>query len=921
MQDGMEGGREDGMEDWSYWGKTREGHGVHLLAYHGLDVAAVAQVLLERDRRVAAGLERTGGLALDVLRPWLLFLAALHDLGKFHPGFQAKAPEAAAALGQPGYLGGTDVAHWDAGLWLWKRGVRIPEGLAAAAGEYWGECWALEPLAEAAFGHHGRPADADGASFNPRQRAHVQAAQAYADEAAHLFLAGIPLPEGDERTLAALSWPFAGLMILADWMGSAEQWFAARAEPLPLAAYWGDHALPQARRAVAEAGVLFPSPAGRKPFGELFPGLADREPTPLQRHARDAAVERPGPQLHVFEDLTGSGKTEAALLCVNALMDPEQGTGPGGLYLGLPTMATANAMYARMADSYRALFAPDGEAPSLMLAHSARNIHDEFLGSIALERAAHSEASGSAAAPGAAPGSAEGAATCAAWLADNRKKALLAPCGVGTLDQALLAVLPARHQALRLLGLGRLVLVADEVHAYDAYTRRLLCALLEFLAMLGASAVVLTATLPQAQRQALADAFRRGLGLGPEPLRETAFPLATRVDAQGCRETPIPAARRLEAPVAFTNDPEAMYAALVAAHRAGACACWIRNTVDQALEACRRLTGELGLPASAVTLFHARFALGDRLDIEAEVLRRFGKASRPAARAGRILIATQVVEQSLDLDFDLLLSDLAPMDLLIQRAGRCHRHLDRPGRPEGYRTPRLLVLAPEPTDDAGADWYQALLGNAAYVYPERAPLWRTVRLLAERGAIRLPEDARHLLEGAYDAEVLPAPEAMERADAEPQGVALGRDAMARYNELRPGMGYCAEASGTLWAEEERTPTRIGEDRVTVRLVRVQEGVARLWAQGPGDVAVSAKTCARSELSVSSYRVGEECIPERLRPAVDRLRATLPDQGRHGVLVALEPGEGGAWTGRVAGGRGASRVSYDPTTGLEFLRSS
>jgi CRISPR-associated endonuclease/helicase Cas3 len=541
------------------------------------------------------------------------------------------------------------------------------------------------------------------------------------------------------------------------------------------------------------------------------------------------------------------------------------------------------------------------------------------LASIALEEAARSGAA-------AAREAAESAPTCAAWLADNRKKALLAPCGVGTLDQALLGALPARHQALRLLGLGRVVLVADEVHAYDAYTRRLLCALLEFLAMLGSSAVVLTATLPRRQRQELCDAFRRGLGLGPEPLVESAFPLATRADGSGCRETPVAAARELEVPVVFTSDEGAMYDELAAAHLAGACACWIRNTVDQVLEAYRHLVEEWGVPPSSVTVFHARFALGDRLRIEEEVLRRFGKESGPEDRAGRILLASQVVEQSLDLDFDLLLSDLAPMELLIQRAGRCHRHGQREGRQPGYSSPRLRVLAPEPTDDAGAGWYKALLGNAAHVYPEQAPLWRAVRLLRERGAIRLPEDARHLVEGAYDEAAMPAPDALELADATARGVELGKGSMARYNELKPDMGYCMEATNTLWAEEERTPTRLGEDRVTVRLVRVEGGRARLWDEGavrsgadadsPVDAPVDTKTCARSELSLSSYRVGEECIPEHLRPVVEKLRAAMPDQARHCVLLALEPGEGGAWRGRMKS-RAGEGVSYDPILGLTF----
>lgn len=889
---------------WSYWGKARQDDrevlALHALPCHCLDVAAVVHCLLEADPRLQGCLQRAAEQDITAVKPWLLFLAALHDLGKYHPGFQAKAPEAAAMLGQPPYLRSSDVAHWDVGLWLWVNKLTVPEGLHLPAIKPWRDHGVLTPLAEAAFGHHGRPAE-PGCSITPHHRQNIRAAQACADAMAALFLRNATLPRGDQYTLTRLSWPYAGLLVLADWIGSAEQWFPPYAAPMPLERYYRERALPQARLAVTECGVLLPPSARKHTFTSLFPDLADRTSTPLQTYAQDQAVERQGPQMHIFEDLTGSGKTEAALLCANALMDQGE---CGGLYIGLPTMATANAMYARMAEHYRALFEP-GEHTSLMLAHSARSIHDTFLASIPLEDAAAGER-------GPASEREDSGPTCAAWLADNRKKALLAPCGVGTLDQALLGILPARHQSLRLLGLSRLVLIADEVHAYDAYTRRLLCALLEFMAMLGSSAVILTATLPLAQRRELCDAFSRGLGQDPAPLRETAFPLATRVDADGCRETPLRAVRNLDVETILTDDIEDMYAALTEAHRAGACACWIRNTVDQALEARRHLVEDLGLPSESVLLFHARFTQSDRLTIEEEVLRRFGPQSRPADRAGRILISTQVVEQSLDADWDLMLSDLAPMDLIIQRAGRCQRHPWRKGRPTGYDAPRMMVLSPRPTDDADAGWYRRLLGNAAFVYPMQAPLWRTARLLAERGGIHLPRDARALVEGTYGAN-LPAPVDIERADAEPQGKEMGKDYMARYNALDAEVGYATESAANFWAEEDRVPTREGEDRVTVRLVRTENGKVRLWVDGP----VNAKTCARSEVALPSYYAQEESIPAHMNSAVEELREKMPDKARHCLLLALEPGEDGTWVGVLHGKKGNTRFGYCPTTGLQY----
>ena len=196
-----------------------------------------------------------------------------------------------------------------------------------------------------------------------------------------------------------------------------------------------------------------------------------------------------GPELLILEDLTGGGKTEAALLAAHRFLRHHQGR---ALYIGLPTMATADAMYGRMDANHQTLFA---EPVSLMLAHGGRALNRDFRDSIL---------------PDAGDGQEAGGAFCAQWLADNRKKALLAPCGVGTIDQALLAILKTRHQALRLFGLCRSVFVGDEVHAFDAYTGTLLQTLLTFHAAMGGSASLLSATLPQRLRQDFVNAWRKG---------------------------------------------------------------------------------------------------------------------------------------------------------------------------------------------------------------------------------------------------------------------------------------------------------------------------------------------------------------------------------------------------------------------------
>ena len=305
-------------------------------------------------------------------------------------------------------------------------------------------------------------------------------------------------------------------------------------------------------------------------------------------------------------------------------------------------------------------------------------------------------------------------AACAAWIADDRRRAFLADAGAGTVDQALLSILPSRHQSLRLLGLMRRVLILDEVHAYDAYMQREIERLLEFQAGLGGSAILLSATLPLSVRKRLADAFSKGLGnLGNEEATHPAvsgamdYPLATVCEAGARTSVKVPgqSGRARTLPVRFLRTSEDALTSVEQAARSGQAVLYIRNTVDDVLEAHAALTAR-GVKAD---VFHARFALIDRLQIEKRAVATFGKLSASRERTGKVLIATQVVEQSLDLDFDALVSDLAPVDLLIQRAGRLWRH----PRPDRTGQPELLVVGPEPIADAG--WFSRAFPRAAYV--------------------------------------------------------------------------------------------------------------------------------------------------------------------------------------------------------------
>lgn len=228
----------------------------------------------------------------------------------------------------------------------------------------------------------------------------------------------------------------------------------------------------------------------------LFPFIL--HPTPLQQKALELDVNQHRAQLFLLEDVTGAGKTEAALILAHRLMASGKAQ---GIYFGLPTMATANAMYERMANTWLTLYQPDSR-PSLVLAHSARRLMDRFNHSIWSDDLTGSEE------PDENQPFAQG---CAAWFADSNKKALLADVGVGTLDQAMMSVMPFKHNNLRLLGLRNKVLIADEIHAYDAYMSKILECVIEKQAQDGNSTILLSATLSQQQRDRLISAYARGV--------------------------------------------------------------------------------------------------------------------------------------------------------------------------------------------------------------------------------------------------------------------------------------------------------------------------------------------------------------------------------------------------------------------------
>ena len=268
----------------------------------------------------------------------------------------------------------------------------------------------------------------------------------------------------------------------------------------------------------------------------------------------------------------------------------------------------------------------------------------------------------------------------------------------------------------------------------------------------------------------------------------------------------------------------------------------ICNAVDETIAVYESLVGQVDNP-DHIHLFHARFAQSDRQAIEKDVLHRFGRDAKATDRAGHILVATQVVEQSLDLDFDLVISDLAPVDLIIQRAGRMWRHLDkRPPESRPVESPHTLIVSPDPDQVEDENWLEPVLGKAAFVYQHAGVMWRSAKALFDARRIDTPESFRPLIEYVYANEEVPP--VLAEKQIEDEGKEMGSRSLGRFNVVGLEDGYGSlptELSGT-----EDIGTRLGERTVTLRLARLEEG--RLVARCSAD-SDSTKAWALSEIRV------------------------------------------------------------------------
>lgn len=718
--------------DTQPWGKRREDGAFHPLADHCLDVASTFRTLLD-----APGIARSLPRLDPAQRERLTVLAFLHDFGKCNRGFQAKADPAAKET----------AGHVLEGVaLLWNLGELWPSGwealLADIAGWFKDDEQALQMLL-ASLSHHGRPVSESDYGRNEavkrKAREWWTASGGYDPLAALDALAATvreAFPQAFQGEAApidatpALQQRFAGLVMLADWIGSDTQFFPYRQSPeedrLALARA-------AAQRAIKRIGLMPPARREPRPFEATF---AFR-PTPLQAALTGEITPSDDTRLLLAESDTGSGKTEAALAWFFRLYAEGK---VDGLYFALPTRVAARELYARVLKAVEAAFDEEHRpGPVLLAAPGYVRANGESIPT------ALTNPDGTL-----WDDSAQDRQRERLWSAERPKRFLAAPIAVGTIDQALLSVLQVKHSLLRSVCLDRHLLVVDEVHASDPYMREVLKALLQGHLARGGWALLLSATLGESAAAAY-------FGREPAPLQaaiQRPYPLLSGMR----RSWPMPSARHRSIEVECSptlSDDAALVPALIAALQQGARVLVVCNTVARANALFRLVetTLERDHPALLTALFrldgqrcphHGRFSRADRERLDAAVTTQLGKGS---PNGPKLLIGTQTLEQSLDIDADWLVTDLAPMDVLIQRFGRLHRH-DRAQRPAGFMQPRVLLRIPERELDTYLTSDGALRGPAGLgsVYADGRVLALTLQSLQAQPRIELPAQARERIE-------------------------------------------------------------------------------------------------------------------------------------------------------------------------------
>jgi CRISPR-associated endonuclease/helicase Cas3 len=912
------------------WGKSSAGGQPNLLLQHLFDAAAVAELIW--DRFLAPGFRARldeccdgGGRALFRL------MCGLHDVGKASPAFQVKAPALAEAVRRAGLdmRPGVDRAEWHhtlAGAVIVRR--TLPDAGWEEAAVDW--CWPL------VAGHHGLvpPPGRLGPRSWALRRAHGDGDPAWRsaqDGLVRAVAAGLGVDLRDAapalRPSRATQLALCGAIIMADWIASGDRHF-------PGVPRWEDVSMSAARKRATTAWKALGLRGGwewsRDDLpADLVQARFGRQARISQRDAVSLAEAMPAPGLLLVEAPMGEGKTETALAAAEVL---SRRFGADGVFVGMPTQAASDPMFERV---LRWSTAVDDRVPVGLL-HGKRAFNRVWQALIdtapttyagiddyGLDEDLYGLASTAPARSGQAP---------AEWLR-GPKRGLLMPVVVGTIDQLLHAATRTKHVMLRHAGLAGKVVILDEVHAYDVYMAQFLMEALRWLGDAGVPVIALSATLPPDLRTALARAYLDGVaGGGTNSLildLVQDYPVSTAVSQTGdgtwvaARSSP-PARPPLGVAVQILDEdpgssPAPVVDVLSEALTDGGCALVIRNTVRRAQDTFAALRPAFG---DDVTLVHGRLTVGDRADRMEEILRLVGppdsedSSPRPARF---VVVATQVAEQSFDADFDLLVTDLAPVDLLLQRVGRVHRHARPAGdRPARVAAPRVVVTGlrrrgrAEPAFPSGS---RAVYGD--YL------LLRTAALIEEAAAgsgWSVPTDVPGLVRRCYAIDEEVVPELWRPAAERARRGWDGRQAIRAGNARGFLLSTEGEVEETLAGLHDRATGELADDDAVAAVVR--DGpetveVVLVVQDGSTYRSLAGRPLGSTGEAVSDSEVADEVarsavrLPERVTAAAKELRP-LPGWGVQPWLARARALVLGPDASASLGGR---RLGYDAELGL------
>jgi CRISPR-associated endonuclease/helicase Cas3 len=871
------------------WGKSNAAGRPNLLLQHLLDAAAVGEWVW--DTFLAPAVRdvwdvATGGHGREVF----VLLCGVHDVGKASPAFQSKSPALAVAVQDAG-LTWRQLSRVDAQWHHTIAGARILRQYLPARG--WGAesiAWLWPLLA----GHHGKVPSA-GKLTPPGRGAGHGLGQGWADAQAVLVEAVTGALGLDLSVLARVRPPtrasqlgLLGALVMADWVASDDHNFPGIDDPDRIGLDAARDRASSGWRALGLRGGWNPGrlPCHDDPVEARF-GMPARA---AQGLVVDLAEGVPAPGLLIVEAPMGEGKTEAALAAAEVLA---RRFGADGLFVGMPTQATSDPMFGRVRAWAQQV---DADVPVALLHGKARfnpewrELRRSEVRIVGVDEYGCDDVYGSARADGTQQ---QGQAP-AEWFLGN-KRGLLTPIVVGTVDHLLHAATRTRHVMLRHAGLAGKVVVLDEVHAYDVYMAQFLHEALRWLAEAGVPVIVLSATLPPDKRAELVGAYLQGAtttrnvdlsGMPasagyPSALSVTAVDGAPVFDARA--GAPWRASVRVGVEVLAEpadGSPDRVVEVLRDRLSAGGCALVVRNTVTRAQQtylAAREVFGD------EAVLLHARLTAGERADRTQRVLSLLGPPGRGGAERPHrlIVVATQLAEQSFDVDADLLVTDLAPIDLLLQRAGRLHRH-ERPAgqRPGPVRDPRIVVTGMR----GGQPGAPRFPKGSSYVYGDHL-LLRSAALVTEvveggRGW-SIPADVPGLVERGYDeasavpvawAEAVAAAAEKQRADQELRKARAGQFLLAGPDDLgAPTLAGLHERAVGEADDEDAVAAvvRDGNPSVEVILVcRDDRGYSSLDGRplGPTGAAVSDPDVLE--------RVVRDCV--RLPAREDLTAAALAD---------------------------------------------